>query len=132
MLNFKKNLLKETVLYLFFGIMTTVINTVTYSVAFGYLKWENLLANLVAWILAVAFAFITNKYWVFESKSFQKEVVISELAAFLSCRIATGLLDMIIMFMSVDVCKANAYVMKIISNIIVIVLNYVASKLIIF
>ena len=93
---------------------------------------SNTLSNVVAWILAVTFAYLTNKVWVFDSKSWAWAVVKKEVPAFVSCRLATGIMDLVIMYLSVDVMHGNAMVMKIISNVLVIVLNYVFSKLVIF
>ena len=81
-------------------------------------------------MLSIAFAFITNKLWVFESRKIKS--IIHELPAFLLCRILTGVLDVLIMYVSVDVLSLNGIIMKIVSNIIVIVLNYIASKWVIF
>ncbi len=120
---------KMPILYIFFGGLTTLINIAVYSLFYYFVKIGNIPSNIVAWILAVFFAFVTNKLYVFESKSGS---VWYELATFLVCRAGTGLLDLGIMYLSVDVLKLNELIMKILSNVIVIVLNYVFSKLIIF
>ena len=90
----------------------------------------------VAWILAVAFAFITNKLWVFNSKSFARKVLFHEIWTFLTARVLTGLIDVLIMFLAVDVGGMNdtfwSTFWKIISNVIIVILNYIFSKLIIF
>lgn len=120
---------KMPILYIFFGGLTTLINIAVYSLFYYFVKIGNIPSNIVAWILAVFFAFVTNKLYVFESKSGS---VWYELATFLACRAGTGLLDLGIMYLSVDVLRLNELIMKILSNVIVIVLNYVFSKLIIF
>jgi putative flippase GtrA len=94
--------------------------------------WTVVSSTVVSWLLAVSFAFITNKIWVFESKTWNKESVIKEVLSFFLCRIMTGILDLIIMIVSVKILGWNDILMKAISNIAVIMLNYIASKLFIF
>ena len=118
--------------YAVFGVLTTVVNIVTYSVCYNKLGIGNTLSNVIAWILAVAFAYVTNKLWVFDSKSWKWEVLRREVPAFISCRLATGVLDIVIMFICVDIMGLHALLMKVISNVLVIILNYVFSKLVIF
>ena len=93
---------------------------------------SNTLSNIIAWILAVTFAYLTNKVWVFGSSSWNWTVLKKEITAFISCRLATGVLDLLIMYICVDVLEWHAMIMKIASNILVIILNYVFSKLVIF
>ncbi len=123
---------KSLISYGVFGVLTTVINIVSYAVCYNTVGISNVVSNIIAWILACSFAFITNKLWVFESKSTEIKVVIYELITFFGCRLATGLLDLAIMYVSVDLMNWNSTLMKCISNVIVIVANYVASKLVIF
>jgi len=119
-------------MYLVFGVLTTIINIVSYHVCYSILQIANVPATIIAWLLAVIFAFVTNKQFVFDSKSYARAVVLRELRDFLACRILTGLLDVAIMFVAVDLLCWNALFWKIISNGLVIVLNYIASKLVIF
>lgn len=123
---------KEMLLYLVFGGCTTLVNIITYQLC--YAKWDvsNVVSTCIAWVVAVIFAFVTNKLFVFESKSFQMDVLVHELISFFSCRFLTGILDVVIMYISVDLMHFNALLWKIIANILVIILNYIASKLIIF
>lgn len=123
------NKYKMPILYLFFGGLTTFINIFVYFICYDISNLSNVSSNIIAWIIAVIFAFITNKIYVFESKS---KSILYELSTFLACRLGTGVLDLGIMYLTVDIFKWNAFLMKIISNIIVIVLNFVFSKLIIF
>lgn len=123
---------KSLISYAVFGVLTTVINVVTYYVCYNMAGMSNVVSTVIAWILAVLFAFVTNKLWVFDSKSFDKNVVIREIISFFGCRLATGVLDVVIMYFAVDVFASNGTVWKIISNVLVIIINYVASKLIIF
>lgn len=119
-------------LYLIFGVLTTVINMVVYYILFASLLLPNLVSNAIAWLAAVAFAFITNKIWVFKSKSFELKIVIKELFAFITARLSTGILDMAIMYVGVDVLKGNSLYAKIFANVLVVILNYIFSKLFIF
>ena len=118
--------------YAFFGVLTTVVNIVSYYLFYNILEFSNVISNCIAWFLAVVFAYITNKLFVFDSKSFKIKILIAEITSFFVCRILTGVLDVGIMYFAVDVFDLNSTLWKVISNIIVIVLNYVASKLFIF
>lgn len=118
--------------YMFFGVCTTVINIVVYKIMYSMLNIANIPANIIAWIAAVIFAYITNKLFVFDSKSFNISVLLHELIAFISCRLLTGVLDLSIMFVAVDIMYQSEIFWKIISNIFVIVINYIASKIVIF
>ena len=81
---------KFIILYGIFGVLTTVINIGVYGLLYSVLGVSNVLSNVVAWIVSVLFAFITNKLWVFESKSFDFNLLIKELGSFTACRLATG------------------------------------------
>ena len=119
-------------LYLIFGVLTTFVNIVVYYILFNHVLLSNILSNAIAWVAAVIFAFITNKIWVFKSKTLEIEKVIKELSAFFSARLSTGLLDMAIMYVGVDLLKVNSIYSKIISGVVVVILNYIFSKLFIF
>lgn len=123
---------KFIILYGIFGVLTTVINIGVYGVLYSGLGVSNVVSNVIAWIISVLFAFITNKLWVFESKSFNFKLFVKELGSFTVCRVATGVLDLGIMFVGVDLLKGPAIILKIASNIIVIILNYVMSKIFVF
>ncbi len=127
---FKKH--KDIILYCFFGALTTLVNIVLYNICFYVLSTGNLWANIISWIASVVFAYITNKIWVFASRSFKLSTVIKEIISFFGCRVFTGLVDILIMYIAVDRLHLTAWLFKIISNIIVIILNYVASKFFVF
>ena len=135
MINFILGLMKKHksfIAYGVFGVLTTIVNIVTYNICYNSLGISNTLSNIAAWILAVTFAYLTNKVWVFDSKSWKWEVLRREVPAFISCRLATGVLDIVIMFICVDIIGWHAMLMKLVSNVLVIILNYIFSKLIIF
>ena len=123
---------KAPILYLFFGGVTTVINIAVYNLLYYVVGMSNDLSNIISWIITVAAAYITNKLWVFESRGTGKKVLLREITSFFGCRAATGVMDFAIMHIGVDIMSYPAFWLKIISNVIVIILNYVASKLIIF
>lgn len=123
---------KSVILYLIFGGLTTLVNIVVYNSCYYAFEIPNVISNILAWILSVLFAFITNKLWVFESKSFTMKIMVHEVTTFFGARLATGLMDLGIMYVAVDVLNRNAMIWKLISNVLVIILNYLASKLFIF
>ena len=122
----------QLILYVFFGGCTTLINTFVYHACAEWLGMSTLLANGLAWVVAVFFAYITNRIWVFHSKEKTTRGILREMGSFVGARVLTGLLDEGIMYLFVDVLRLPGLPVKIFSNIIVIVLNYVFSKLIIF
>ncbi len=115
-----------------FGVLTTLINVVTYAICYERFQFLNVVSNMIAWTLAVLFAFITNKLYVFESKSMKKKTFFREFVKFTVARLATGGLDLGIMFVGVDMMRGPALIFKVISNVIVIILNYVLSRLVVF
>ena len=129
------NLLKKhkgLIFYLIFGIGTTAINLAVYYICYNLSGLNNMSGTVIAWVMAVLFAFVTNKLFVFESRSMECNILVYEMMTFFSLRLATGLIDVVIMYISVDVINMNAMMMKFLSNILVIILNYLASKLLIF
>lgn len=123
---------KAFIAYAVFGILTTIVNILTYNLCYYKAGWGNTLSNIIAWVLAVTFAYLTNKVWVFDSKSWEWKVLQKEISTFVSCRVATGLMDLLIMFVCVDVLGLHAMLMKLLSNVLVIILNYLFSKFLIF
>ena len=123
---------KDIVPYAIFGILTTIINIVVYLFFAHILKKEIMLSTLAAWFFSVLFAYVTNRKWVFHSGILTFSNIIRAAVAFFICRLATGMADILIMFVFVNIFHFNDLFIKIISNIAVIILNYVASKWIIF
>ena len=123
---------RSMILYVVFGALTTLVNMAAYALCFSVLGIPNVPSTIIAWVLAVSFAFVTNKLWVFDSKSWDGRTLRHEIPAFFGARLLTGLLDVGIMYLAVDVLHWNALLWKLISNVIVIILNYIASKLVIF
>ena len=119
------------ILYLIFGVLTTVVSFVVQwlfkDVIILPFAW---LTTFIAWFASVLFAFVTNKLIVFESK--KKQGFFKELILFYSSRLLTGLLEIGAMALFVDLCHFNYWAIKIIANVVIIVLNYILSKFIVF
>ncbi|MCC0643731.1 MULTISPECIES: GtrA family protein [unclassified Clostridioides] len=127
---FKKH--KETILYLFFGAFTTLVNIVSYLFFTRVISFNFMVANALAWILAVLFAYVTNKFFVFESKKVEIKFLFKEFLSFVSFRLISGIVEMVIMYVMIDLLFVNDIIVKVFTNIVVIVLNYLFSKMIIF
>ena len=123
---------KQTILYLIFGVLSTIVNILTYAFCTRNLNIEFLISNWIAWIVAVLFAYITNKFFVFESKEINIKFLIKELSSFVSCRLLSGIIEMILMYTMISLMSLNDFIVKIITNVVVVILNFIFSKLIIF
>lgn len=133
---------KEIINYLIFGVLTTIVNWVTFSVlvrGFGMDDGAQFgTANVISWVCAVLFAFITNKLFVFESKTWKPAVAIREFASFLGARIATGAIEWFgVPFLTVHGLGTPLFGVKglwakITVSVVVVILNYVFSKFIVF
>lgn len=121
---------KEFIMYLVFGVLTTLVNIIVYYVSAKIFLINYQISNVLAWILSVTFAFITNKLYVFESKDNDK--LLKEAISFYSLRLFSLGIDIAIMYIMVSILNINDMVSKIISNIVVIIINYITSKLITF
>ncbi len=122
----------DIIVYLVFGVLTTVVNYLVYLPLYNWLGFSAALSNGVAWVAAVAFAFLTNKPLVFRSYDWSLSVVLPELGKFLACRIGSGLLETGILLVFVDLLGYNGNIVKLITSVLVVVLNYVGSKLLVF
>lgn len=123
---------KSIVLYGIFGVLTTVVNVVVYGLMAHICRLATVPSSVIAWIFAVAFAYITNRKWVFGSDNHTSSAVAGEVFRFFLCRLATGIIDWVFMYITVDLLILDDILMKIIANIIVIILNYAASKVLVF
>ena len=126
------NKYRHFVLYAVFGVLTTLINVVAYYICAHPMNLDTVISTIIAWIVAVLFAYVTNRKWVFETNAFAPKEIAFEIFKFFACRFATGVLDVVIMYVSVDLMGFNDVLFKLISNITVIILNYICSRLIIF
>ena len=130
----KKLILKywDILSYLFFGGLTTLVNFLVYFPLLNWLHLSATLSNIIAWAVAVAFAYVTNKPFVFQSHDWSWKTVGPELTKFVTCRIGSGLLETGILFLCVDLLAWNGNVWKLITSVLVVILNYIASKLLVF
>ena len=118
--------------YLFFGGLTTVVNYIVYYPLYNTLELSATASNAIAWVAAVAFAYLTNKPFVFKSNDWSAKVVLPELSKFVACRIGSGFAETAIIFITVDLLNLNGNIMKLITSILVVILNYIASKVVVF
>ena len=118
--------------YLFFGVLTTVVNYAVYLPCYNLLGLSAAVSNVIAWVAAVAFAYLTNKPWVFKSHDWSMKTVVPELTKFVACRVGSGALETGIIFVFVDWLGFDGNVFKLITSVLVVILNYIASKLLVF
>lgn len=148
---------KEIISYIFFGVLTTAVNLLTFYLfkqLFISIGWEGVLnsvipenskilevfsggseyldANCIAWVAGVVFAFVTNKLWVFESKSWKPSVAGKEFTGFIGARIFSFVVETLIMFVMVSLLHFSDFIAKVVVGIVVVILNYIFSKLLIF
>lgn len=122
---------REQILYLLFGVVTTVVNILVFQIC-RMMQMELYLSNGIAWIISVLTAYVTNKIWVFESKTAELSVLISEVGKFFFARILSLGIDMGCIWLLVDVLKLSDFIGKVASNVVVVVANYFFSKLFVF
>ena len=122
----------DIVSYLFFGGLTTLVNFVIYYTCYNWLHMSATMSNVLAWVVAVAFAYLTNKPFVFHSHDWSAKTVGPELMKFVGCRVGSGLIETAAIFLTVDLLGWNGNVMKLLLAVIVVILNYVGSKLLVF
>lgn len=125
---------KEIINYLIFGVLTTVVSLLTYYLLVFTIidpnkSLELQIANIISWITCVTFAYITNRKYVFNSKD---KNIKNEIIKFYTSRLSTLFIDMLIMFIFVTILHFNDKIIKIIVQIVIIVLNYILSKLLVF
>lgn len=128
----KKLINKETILYIIFGVLTTVVNLIVYYLFSNIMKINYLLSNSIAWIMSVIFAYMTNKLYVFNSKSVKIDIIIKEFAKFINCRLTSGIIEIILLFLLVDMLAVNDIISKLVIGVIVVILNFIFSKLFVF
>lgn len=122
----------DVISYLFFGVLTTVVNFLIYFPLYNWFHFSGVLSNMIAWTVAVLFAFLTNKPFVFKSYDWSAKTVVPELTKFVGCRIGSGVVETALLLLCVDWLNWNGNLMKILTSILVVIVNYVASKLIVF
>jgi putative flippase GtrA len=128
---FKKVVNRETIAYLVAGVLTTVVNFVSY-IGLYQIGIENLTANALAWVIAVIFAYIVNKRSVFQAQSHNAKDEASKISKFFGARIITLLIEQTGMYLFTELIQFNRLLVKACIAVIVIILNYVFSKLFVF
>lgn len=123
---------RSILIYLIFGVLTTAVNYLVYIPCLNLLGLSASVSNVIAWCVAVLFAFLTNKPFVFESKDWSAKTVVPEFSKFVGTRVASGLMETVILMVAVDMLGWNGVIWKLVTNVIVVILNYIGSKLLVF
>jgi len=122
---------KSVILYIFFGGLTTVVSVGSFIVFDAGLHLDPLVANLLSWVCAVSFAYVTNRIWVFHSQA-KGAAVLKEVLSFFGGRVFTLGLEELLLLVFVTWLQFNSTAIKLIAQIVVLILNYVISKLLVF
>lgn len=123
---------RSILIYIIFGVLTTAVNYLVYIPCLNLLGLSASVSNVIAWCVAVLFAFLTNKPFVFESKDWSVKTVVPEFTKFVGTRVASGLVETLILLVTVDLLGWNGNIWKLVTNVIVVILNYIGSKLLVF
>lgn len=123
---------REIFIYVFFGGLTTVVNYAVYLPLWNIVGLSAAASNAAAWVVSVLFAFFTNKPFVFGSHDWSYRTVFKELGAFVGCRVASGVLETGVLWLTTDMLKGNGNVWKLVTSVLVVILNYISSKLVVF
>ena len=123
---------RELILYVFFGVLTTLVNWAAYWLLVDVLHIHYMASAFFSRVLAILFAYITNRRWVFESTTRGGRAVAIEMAKFFGARALSLVMDMLVMYVGVDLLLANDKLVKVISSVLVVVANYIFSKLFVF
>ena len=123
---------KEVLLYLFFGGLTTVISIGSYAFFDVSMHMDPMVANIFSWILAVLFAYVTNRIWVFDSNAEDMKGIIQEMFSFFGGRVATLLMEEVILYVGIKLLSMNSIAVKVAAQILVLIGNYLISKLFVF
>ncbi|MEE3462006.1 MAG: GtrA family protein [Lachnospiraceae bacterium] len=126
------NKYKDMIPYAIFGVLTTIVNIVSYWALAHPLHIGVMVSTILAWFISVLFAYLTNRKWVFHSEAHGIREISREIISFFACRAGTELIDLACMWIFADIMGLNDVVIKTLANVIVIILNYVASKFMIF
>lgn len=139
---YKKN--KEVLLYLFFGVLTTLVSYITFFIPIALINLPDfkifgmvidtriVISNIISWICAVTFSYITARIWVFTTNAFGKKAIFKEAVSFYGGRVFTLIVETAIISIGVQQLSLSETIMKILASIVVLILNYVISKLFVF
>ena len=123
---------EEIINYLIMGVLTTIVSIVTYFILAKVIGINYLVSNIISWIVSVAFAYITNKMFVFKDNKKGKKQILLQIYQFVKYRLLSLVIDVLLLYVFVELIKMDDMFAKIINQVIVIVLNYVFSKLFVF
>ena len=127
---YKKN--KEVLLYLLFGGLTTIVSIGTFAWFNVGMHMNELIANVISWVFSVAFAYVTNRIWVFRSETSGVGSLMKEIAKFFGGRLATLGVEELILFVFISLLHGNSMVVKLIAQVVIVILNYIISKIFVF
>lgn len=130
-----RNMIKShraLVAYMFFGILTTIVDYLVYLPCYNWLELSATVSNMLAWAASVSFAFLTNKPFVFKSHDWSAKTVWPELARFVGTRFTTGAIETLLLLLTADVFGWDGNVMKLAVSLLVVAFNYIGSKLLVF
>lgn len=119
-------------MYIIVGVCTMIVSLVSYFIMANTLQMYYQAANIISWVLAVAFAYVTNKKYVFKSPYTSVQATTKELVSFVSSRVASLLVEILSMFFFVQVCQIDDNIVKLMNQVLVTVLNYIFSKFWVF
>lgn len=122
---------REVISYLIFGVLTTVVNWAVYGVMIKS-GIDYRIATAIAWLVSVLFAFGVNKIYVFQSYERRMKYVIKEMTSFTLCRVASGIMEMVLMVIMVSLLHMGEYISKVLVSVAVVIVNYIFSKCFIF
>lgn len=122
----------DIISYLFWGVLTTVVNYMVYLPCYNWWGISATVSNVIAWAVSVAFAFLTNKPFVFKSHDWSARKVWPELTKFVGTRLGSLVLETAFIFVTVDCLHWNGNIMKLAVAVLVVVINYIGSKLLVF
>lgn len=122
---------KSVLLYILFGGLTTIVSIGTFAIANTLLHMNELIANIISWICAVTFAYVTNRIWVFQSSAKGKEIF-KEMMSFFGGRLATLGIEELMLLIFVTWMDLNGLLIKTLAQVVVMILNYFISKILVF
>ncbi|MBE6070345.1 MAG: GtrA family protein [Clostridium butyricum] len=127
-----KFLNREVILYIIFGILTTIVDAVVFYISNKVFSIDYIISTIIAWIFAVLFAYITNKIFVFKSYNIYFKEVLKEMVLFFLARVVSLIFTIIWMFVTVEILHIDEFISKLLANIFVVIMNYIFSKIFIF
>ena len=123
---------KEVILYIVFGVLSTIVSYITLWIPYKLFGVHELISNIISWVCAVSFSYATNAKWVFDAQPKNAKEAIRQIGAFAAGRIATLGVDELIMFVFATWLGFNVLVVKLAAQVVVVILNYIISKLFVF